>query len=180
MIYNLKEEERGVSPNSGNRYQQSPDIEDQLKANRYNFTGGTTGGVISSDEDENYDQEEEDDMIEDERRLLEEVKIMPDDVVIVASFKLPISVDRDPAGGWRIKPSKSFLYPTMFKLKKKKKMIKILWFGWPGIVTRDDKEQQEITELLKEFDCIPIFFDSQTIEQSEHSSFRSLSLKSGK
>jgi len=32
------------------------------------------------------------------------------------------------------------LYPTMFKLREKKKMVKIQWIGWPGIIPENDKE----------------------------------------
>ena len=48
-------------------------------------------------------------------------------MVIVASFKLPISLDRDPTSpkGWKVRKSRSLLYPTMFKLREKKNMVKI-------------------------------------------------------
>ena len=69
-----------------------------------------------------------------EKKLLEDIKISADDIVIVASFKLPISVYKDSNGEWKIRPSRSFLYPTMFKLIEKKKMVQIIWIGWPGVV----------------------------------------------
>jgi hypothetical protein len=64
-------------------------------------------------------------LIEEERKLLEDVKISSDDVVIVASFKLPIAVERGKDGKLNIRPSRSMLYPTMFKLKEKKNMVNI-------------------------------------------------------
>jgi hypothetical protein len=57
--------------------------------------------------------------VEEEKRLLEEIQLSNDDVVIIASFKLPISVSRDGKGGWKIKPSRSLLYPTLYKLRDK-------------------------------------------------------------
>lgn len=105
-------------------------------------------------------------MIDEEKRLLEDVKIMPDDQVLVASFKLPISVYKcAQTNSFKVRPSRSLLYPTMFKLRDKKKMVKITWIGWPGLVPKDEKEEKEITDLLKEYGCVPAFFDSETIEQ---------------
>ena len=56
------------------------------------------------------------------------------------------------------------LYPTLFKLRDKKKMVKIVCIGWPGVVPKNDQEEDEITELLSQYGCVPIFFDSDTIE----------------
>ena len=125
-----------------------------------------TGPINSEDEDE--DGNDEDEMVEEDKKLLEDVKITADDIVIVASFKLPISVDRDPtpgSKGWKVRPSRSLLYPTMFNLREKKRMVKIIWIGWPGVVAETIEEQNQITEILKEYGCIPVFFDSQTVEQ---------------
>lgn len=55
--------------------------------------------------------------------MLEDIKIAQDDQVIVASFKLPISVYKDKNGKWAVKHSRSMLYPTLFKLREKKKMV---------------------------------------------------------
>jgi len=87
-------------------------------------------------------------------------------MVIVASFKLPISLDRDPTSpkGWRVRNSRSLLYPTMFKLREKKNMVKIQWIGWPGVIPESPEEINQITELLKEYGCVPAFFDAETIE----------------
>ena len=52
----------------------------------------------------------------------------------------------------------------MFKLREKKKMVKILWIGWPGIIPSSDEEAKQITDLLREYGCIPAFFDAETIE----------------
>lgn len=57
------------------------------------------------------------------------------------------------------------LYPTLFKLREKKKMVKILCIGWPGIVPQNEREANEITDLLKNYGCVPIFFETEVIEQ---------------
>jgi trehalose-6-phosphate synthase len=64
-----------------------------------------------------------------------------------------------------VRPSKSMLYPTMFKLREKRKMVKIIWIGWPGIVTESEREKHEITEVLKLYGCVPIFFENDTIRK---------------
>lgn len=62
------------------------------------------------------DESDDDDMVEEDKKLLEDIKISADDVVIVASFRLPIAIDRDPtsASGWKVRASRSLLYPTLF------------------------------------------------------------------
>lgn len=81
------------------------------------------------------EDDDEDEIIGEDKKLLEDIKLTADDIVIVASFKLPIQVARDTATGeWKVLPSRSMLYPTLFKLREKKKMVKIICIGWPGIV----------------------------------------------
>jgi hypothetical protein len=130
---------------------------------------GENNGMISSGEDDEKDEFEDDDedeiIGEDDRRLLEDVKLTAEDIVIVASFKLPIQVQKDSATGkWQVLPSRSMLYPTLFKLREKKKMVKIVCIGWPGIIPQSEQESEEITEVLKPYGCVPVFLDSDTIE----------------
>ena len=61
-----------------------------------------------------------------------------DDIVIVSSFKLPVLVDKDSDGKWIIKPSRSMLYPMLYKLREKKRMVKTYWIGWPGIIVNSE------------------------------------------
>mmetsp|Transcript_17784 Transcript_17784/g.12732 ORF Transcript_17784/g.12732 Transcript_17784/m.12732 type:complete len:267 (+) Transcript_17784:499-1299(+) len=44
-------------------------------------------------------------------------------------------------------------------------MVRGQWIGWPGIYPQSESEQQEIIALLKEYDCIPVFFEQDVIEQ---------------
>lgn len=174
MIYNLinsdEAEPSGIGINA-NR----PIDDYALGFTKMNPSKGTTGGIISLDEDEEEfmedeeGEDEDDDMIEEEKKLLEDIKISPNDIVIVASFKLPINIEKvkDNYGNssYKIKPSKSMLYPTMFNLREKRFMPYIQWIGWPGIFPENEKEEKEIIEFLKSYGCIPIFFDSTTIEE---------------
>lgn len=119
-----------------------------------------TGGIVSSgdEKDDEMEDDDEEDYIGEDKRLMEDVKITADDVVIVASFKLPISVYKDQqTGQWKVRPSRSMLYPTLFKVREKKKMIKIICLGWPGVVPKDDRESAEITEVLRQYGCYPVF-----------------------
>lgn len=137
---------------------------------RYMTHGGgmlqeNEGGL--SDDEDSSNGDEEDTLQEDDFRIFQDIKIAADDVVIVASFKLPISLDRDPSAplGWKVRNSRSLLYPTMFKLREQSRMVKILWIGWPGVIPESAEEQQQITDLLRDYGCIPAFFDAETIEQ---------------
>ena len=103
--------------------------------------GGTVGGADGDDssnkddQDEDDEDEDDEDAIGEDKKLMEDVKITSEDIVIVASFKLPISVYKDQnTGVWKVRPSRSMLYPTLFKLREKKKMVKIICLGWPGVV----------------------------------------------
>jgi len=125
---------------------------------------GTTGGIISSDDHEIQEESEEDeDEIKDEERKMEvTVAITPDDMVIVASFKLPLIVERDQKGEWTVRPARSHIYPTLFAMREKH-LVKLTWIGWPGITPKDAQEKAEIEELLKQYDCVPIFFEQRVI-----------------
>lgn len=72
-------------------------LEPQLSQHGYHqAAAGPT--AISSGEDEDKDDledDDEDDLIGEDKKLLEDVKITADDIVIVASFKLPISVYKE-------------------------------------------------------------------------------------
>ena len=94
MIYNFRESEDTDFPSQKALMNfRSPEI---FKANR--FMGGTTGGVISSGEDDDDEQEDDDDMVDEAKKFLEDIKISADDIVIVASFKLPITVRKEANG----------------------------------------------------------------------------------
>ncbi len=123
--------------------------------------------MISSGEDDDKDLEydDEDDIISEDKKLLQDVRLTADDIVIVATFKLPLSVFRDPVtGAWRTRQTRSMLYSTLFKLREKKKMVKIICIGWPSYFPQNDLEAQEITDLLRPYGCYPVFFDQDTIE----------------
>ena len=72
--------------------------------------------------------------------MLEDIKISATDTLIIASMKLPIFVIRNPEGGFKVRPSRSLLYPTIFKLKEKKNMVRGVWIGWPGIIPKNEQE----------------------------------------
>jgi len=151
----------------GMRFIKSPDVPQQLQC-RMAGVSEVMNLADENDDELSSEQRDEDDVLQEEdRRLLQDVKIEPDDAVIVASFKLPISVEKDPniPGEWRTRPSRSLLYSTMFKLREKKKMVRIHWIGWPGVIPETTEEAQQITELLKPFGCIPVFFDAETVDQ---------------
>lgn len=72
---------------------------------------------------------------------MEDVKLTAEDIVIVATFKLPITVYRDSVtGAWKTRSTRSMLYSTLFKLREKKKMVKIVCIGWPGVFPQNDLE----------------------------------------
>ena len=65
----------------------------------------------------NFDFSTEDEY---EKKLLDnEIKISKHDSLVVMSFKLPVTVIKLKTGEFAIKESKSFLYPSIFKLREK-------------------------------------------------------------
>ena len=154
----------------GMRFVKSPEAPEQLQNRVQGVAEAINLGAHSDENDEELsstERDEDDGLEEEDRRLLQDIKIEQDDAVIVASFKLPISVVKDPniPGEWKTRPSRSLLYSTMFKLREKKKMVRIHWIGWPGVIPETQDEAQQITELLRPFGCIPVFFDAETVDQ---------------
>lgn len=95
----------------------------------------------------NFDFSTEDEY---EKKLLDtEIKINKHDSLVVMSFKLPVTVIKLKTGEFAIKESKSFLYPSIFKLREKD-FINFQWIGWPGIIAENQEERERISLLLKE------------------------------
>jgi trehalose-6-phosphate synthase len=94
------------------------------------------------------------------------LQVDSEDTVIVVSFKLPIQVVKMPNGGFKIESAKSILNTTLYNLQQKNANMKTVWIGWPGVTPDSDEEQAEIEKSLRQchFDCIPIFPDTETIE----------------
>jgi trehalose-6-phosphate synthase len=57
------------------------------------------------------------------------------------------------------------LYPTLYRFREKK-LVKMTWIGWAGVssdeVTEEDRFQ--IRELLKQNDCVPIFYEKKLLD----------------
>ena len=120
------------------------------------FSGEAQSGI------NNFDFSTEDEY---EKKLLDtEIKINSFDSLLVMSFKLPVTVVKLKTGEFVVKESKSFLYPSIFKLREKD-FINFQWIGWPGIIPETQEEKETITQLLKEHSCYPIWLMRNEIEE---------------
>lgn len=48
---------------------------------------------------------------------------------------------------------------------KRMGQVRTVWIGWAGIFTESKEEQAEIKQVLKQWDCVPIFFDEEIINK---------------
>jgi trehalose-6-phosphate synthase len=67
----------------------------------------------------------------------------------VISFRLPINIERDTNGQFKVVHSTSILLNTLFTLKQKMQAVKAVWIGWPGIIPKNDREAEQIEALLQ-------------------------------
>src|SRR5690606_37166785 len=79
---------------------------------------------------------------------------MENDIKIcIVSNRLPVTITKQ-NGKCCLRQSNGGLAAALKTVYENKNS---LWIGWPGISTEDEKEQQEITELLKPLRLVPVF-----------------------
>ena len=79
---------------------------------------------------------------------------MENDIKIcIVSNRLPVTITKQ-NGKFCLTQSNGGLATALKTVYENKNS---LWIGWPGIITEDEKEQQEITELLKPLRLVPVF-----------------------
>ena len=100
-----------------------------------------------------------------EKRLLNnDFCVNSGDTLIMISFRLPVVVVRKRDGSFKLEDSKSVLYPSIFKLKKKG-FINFTWVGWPGIMPKNEDEKARIRMLLAPLKCHPIFLETEQLKK---------------
>jgi len=96
------------------------------------------------------------------RDLEGKVSIDSNDTIFMLAFQLPVKVQRGKDGKWVVEgkaPSdgRNFAFLPLVEELRKKKNMRVMCIGWPGIHVDNDREQSEIERLLLPYDCIPIF-----------------------
>ena len=92
------------------------------------------------------------------------VRITSKDSLLLVSFILPITVERQKDGSLILSESKSMIYPTIYRLRSRG-FIDYTWVGWPGIFPNDEEEKNKIIKLLEEKKCYPIWFERDELER---------------
>jgi len=77
---------------------------------------------------------------------------------------LPIEVTREKDGSFKLEPSRSMLYPAIFKLREKG-IFSFTWVGFPGIYPKNEDEENQIKVLLAKERCFPVFFEKTLIDK---------------
>jgi len=85
--------------------------------------------------------------------------------LIVVTFKLPVVVSEDKeTGAFTVKASKSILNNHLFNLQQRHPVMKSVWIGWPGIFVDDEGKQEQIRQVLADFNCVPLFPNKKTVD----------------
>ncbi|WP_347840437.1 bifunctional alpha,alpha-trehalose-phosphate synthase (UDP-forming)/trehalose-phosphatase [uncultured Draconibacterium sp.] len=79
--------------------------------------------------------------------------------LIIASNRLPVMIDRSEEG-MTITPSAGGLATG---LKSYHKGSDSVWIGWPGVMPKNKKEADEVSNLLKTEQCLPVFLNEDLI-----------------
>eukprot|EP00747_Dinoflagellata_sp_TGD_P129145 gnl/TRDRNA2_/TRDRNA2_174638_c0_seq1.p1 gnl/TRDRNA2_/TRDRNA2_174638_c0~~gnl/TRDRNA2_/TRDRNA2_174638_c0_seq1.p1 ORF type:complete len:1066 (-),score=225.97 gnl/TRDRNA2_/TRDRNA2_174638_c0_seq1:70-3234(-) len=94
-----------------------------------------------------------------------QVSISEHDTVYLVSYQLPVVVTRKEGGGWNVSKRVVVQDANLAKLAELSKMAKVVCVGWPGIHVISEKEQDAITAVLKEHNCIPVFPPRRVVVQ---------------
>jgi trehalose 6-phosphate synthase/phosphatase len=78
-------------------------------------------------------------------------------VVYVVTMQLPVQVVKSAEGEWQVFPGKAAWLSALYHNKHEKPPIKMMFVGWPGLYITNPKEQQELSQILLQHDCIPVF-----------------------
>lgn len=82
------------------------------------------------------------------------------DRLIIASNRLPVKIS-EVDGEFTVEPSAGGLATG---LKSYHKQNDSVWIGWPGIDVTETKKKKEVEVLLAKEQCIPVYLDSELIE----------------
>ena len=96
-----------------------------------------------------------------------EVKISAKDRLVMVTVYLPICVEKINNEYKIIESDNSLLFRFINKIKSdpKKKLINIKWIGLlKGLLDKDEKEQEEIIEFLKQYDYYPVTPQKKELE----------------
>ena len=124
--------------------------------------------VTFQDENISFVQEETQTSID------ESIKFTPFDSVILTSLLLPVKVRRnedyksteDISQKWIVEEIPGMWLPVLYRIAVKEH-IEFRWVGWPHIILTNEREQDEVAELLmKQYNCVPIFFTSEVIDRN--------------
>ncbi|CAI2372636.1 unnamed protein product [Moneuplotes crassus] len=101
---------------------------------------------------------------EDAHSSKHEFELTEKEFVIMVSMILPLKISKDPTGKISLVPSSSLLYSKLYDRDPGSK-VEEWWIGWAAYHPKDDKEKEEITNLLREKRCMPIFFEKEVIAE---------------
>lgn len=87
-----------------------------------------------------------------------EITLTPKDSLLILSFGLPFTVVRVKNGGFKLEESKSMIYPTIYRLRQQG-IQNFKWLGWPGLILDTIEEKIEVTSLLAQENCVPIWIE---------------------
>ncbi len=80
--------------------------------------------------------------------------------IIIIANRLPVRIERRD-DRYTIKRSEGGLATGLGSLET---MDEKLWIGWPGILTEDEQEKREITDILHKLNYHPVFLSADQIE----------------
>jgi len=104
------------------------------------------------------------------RKREEELEVLKKDDKVICIFRtLPFRVSKE-NGKWVVHgDSESITFKVVSLVQKQTKDQKdfnIKFVGDPGVCVSDPEDKKQITEALAKYSCVPVFLDSQVLEQS--------------
>lgn len=105
---------------------------------------------------------------QEKKQVLDKIKKPTSERIVIVSNRLPVTLEihedtitYEPSSGGLVTGLQSFLQNKASNTTN----YKFIWIGWPGCSIPENKKDEVVQKLYKEYDCIPVFIDESMIDK---------------
>eukprot|EP00392_Amoebophrya_sp_AT5.2_P015143 g15342.t1 len=99
----------------------------------------------------------------------QEQELPPHASVCVVAFQLPLKLTRTKDGTWAVTESKANLIPSLHNTARSGRAgFRPMFVGWPGVYCDGEYEKRHLSDMLMQYDCVPVFIPREEFENYMH------------